>query len=227
MKKRRKSPGRPKIRVRDVSFRDIEAMSSARDTEFKREVRHAMTGQVKSPLDDLIDQEEELEEQKREIQQKRRFNRIVKYAGLTPKQLACYKLSRSKRNPTLARIAKKLGISVSSAWSRLERAEKKIERVLIRFLEGKRIDKLITYEFYRPVLKHVFHLYYERAWPPKKIAKALRRNLSSVYRNIQRLKWLAHGYSPKEAAQAEIFEIGGKKIAVSIQKPSKKPRYWS
>lgn len=109
MKRQRKSSGRPRTRVRTVSFHDIEAISEARDTEFKRDVRYALSDRVKFPLDEMIQQEEELEEEKREIQHKRRFNRIVKYAGLTPKQLACYKLWNGPRNWTLTRIAGKLG----------------------------------------------------------------------------------------------------------------------
>ena len=219
--------GRPRTRVRSISLQDLEAQSQARDTQFKREVRHALSSQVKSPIEELIEEEESLETKNREIQSKRRFNRIINYAGLTPKQLACYKLSKNKRYPRLELIARKLGISISSAWSRLNRAEIKIEKVLIRFLEGKRINELIIKPLYRPILKTVFHLYYERAWPPKKIAKATKRELSTIYKHIQKLKWLAHAYSPKEARKSILFKIGSKTIKVPIKKPSKKPRYYA
>lgn len=227
MEKRLKRLPTRRIRLRHVSWQDIEALSPARDTKFKREVRHALSGQVHSPLDGLIGQEELNEDQKREIQSKRRFNRIVKYAGLTSKQLACYKLSKSRRNPTLLKIAKKLGIGVSSAWSRLDRAERKIEQITIRFLEGRRIDQLIPARIYRRTIYHIYCLYYKRGWPPKKIAKALHKNLSSIYKNIQMLKWLAHGYFPKEARRPQVFEIEGRKISISIKKPSKKPCSWT
>ena len=218
---------RPRTRVRPISLQDLEAQSQVRDTRFKSEVRHALSSLVKTPLDGLIEKEQNLEDKNREVQSKRRLNRILKYAGLTPKQFACYKLSKNKRYRNLALISKKLGISISSTWSRLRRAERKIEKVLIRFLEGRRIRQLIKRPLYRPILKKVFHLYYELAWPPQKIAKATKRELSSIYKNIQRLKWLAHAYSPKEAARTQVFEIAGKKIPAPIKKPSKKPRYWA
>lgn len=227
MKKRRKRARRPRTRVRAVSFLDIEGVSAARDTEFKRKVRYGLADEAQSPLESLIEEEERPAKEKQEIQIIRLTNRIIKYSGMTAKQAVCYDLlTRRKRPLTLKQAARKLGISPSSVWSRYNRACKKIEKTGVRILEGKRIADLITAYIYRAKLRNVFHLYFERVWPPSKIAKALRKSLASVYKNIRTLRWLAHAYSPKKAAKAEVFEVDGKKIWVSVKKPSQIPEKW-
>ena len=223
MKKKRKGSGRPRTRVREVDFPTIEAISEARDTAFKKEVRHSLANVVQSPLDRLIEIEDQDDETKREIQKIRFTNRIIKYAGLTPKQRVCYHLLRRKKSLKLKQAAKKLGISPFSVWSRYHRACRKIEKTGIRILEGRRMANLITKYIYRAKLRNVFHLYFERAWPPSKIAKALKKSVASIYKNIRTLRWLAHAYSPKEAAKVEVFELGGKKIVVPVKKPSQIP----
>lgn len=226
-KKRKKRVKRPKTRTRSVNFLGIESQSEARDTLFMQETRHALANQVQSPLDRLIEEEEQDEETKREIQRIRFTNRIVKYAGLTSKQRACYNLlTRRKNQLTLKQAARKLGISEYSVWSRYNRARRKIRKTGIRILEGRRINNLITAYIYRAKLRNVFHLYFERAWLPDKIAKKLKKSLASIYKNIRTLRWLAHAYSPAEAAKIEPFEVDGKKISVSVKKPSQKPEKW-
>ncbi len=226
MKKGRKGSVRPRVRVREVSFLDIEGIAEARDTEFKREVRHSLTNVVPSPLDRLIEIEDQEMQGKREIQRIRFTNRIIKYAGLTSKQRVCYYLLTRKKSLKLKQAANKLGISLFSVWSRYHRARRKIERTGIRILEGRRIANLITKYIYRAKLRNVFHLYFERAWPPPQIAKALKKSLASIYKNIRTLRWLAHAYSPKEAVKVEVFEVSGRKIIVSVKKPSQIPRPW-
>lgn len=226
MKKRRKGSGRPRVRIREVSFLDIEGTSQARDTEFKRDVRQKLGSVVQSPLEHLIEIEDQEIEGKREIQIVRFINRIIKYAGLTSKQRVCHDLLTRNKSMTLKQAANELGISPFSVWSRYHRACRKIKKTGMRILEGRRIANLITKYIYRAKLRNVFHLYFERAWPPSKIAKVLKKSLASIYKNIRTLRWLAHAYSPKKAAKAEIFLVEGKKIVVPVKKPSQIPNSW-
>ena len=227
MKKGQKGIRRPRTRVRGVSFLNIEGTSQARDTEFKSDVRQALGNVVQSPLDHMIEEEERPQKENQEIQSSRFKNRLIKYAGLTSKQRICYDLLTFEDPPlTLKQAGIKLGISPFSVWSRYKRACQKIDKISLRILEGRRIANLITAYIYRAKLRNVFHLYFERVWPPQKIAKALRKSLASIYKNIRTLRWLAYAYSPKAAAKTEIFFAEGRKIYVSVKKPSQIPERW-
>lgn len=229
---------RPRIRTRQTDFQSIE--NPLQDTElsgYELEAREKLAGRL-SPLDQMIAEEEALERKKAGIQIRRWIHRNRKYAGLSPKQWACYRLwegrysKDSKKKVSLKRVAEKLGISASSLSSRLKGVERRMEKLTLRRLEGQRIKKLIKKPLYRAKLRNVFYLYFERLWPPGKIAKALKRSLASVYKNIRTLRWLAHSYSPQEAPFPETYEREDykgkpKKIVVSVKKPSKKPSLWT
>lgn len=241
MEKKREEIRRPRTRTRATDFHSIENPSHNTPlTPYQLEVKEKLA-RSPSSLDRLIRREEFLKKKKAQIQIRRRVLRNQRYAGLTPKQREALRLcyQRYSKNPDkrkrpvpLRKIAKRLGITTSSASSRLKGALRKIEKLGERRLEGQRITRLITRPLYRTKLRNVFHLYFERLWPPKKIAQALRSSLASVYKNIRTLQWLAHSYSPEEAQVPQVHhyrdeENQPRKIVVSVKKPSKKPAIWT
>lgn len=201
MKKKRKRVKRPRTRVRSVSFLGIEGNAEARDTLFMRETRDALANQVQSPLDRLIEEEEVSEEQKRAIQTLRRLRRYAKYARLTPKQKQAYELFfiTKRSNMTLRKLAKKLKISPSSAWARINGAITRLEKVKQRQEEGRQLRNVLDGVLYAGKLKKVFRLYFDRGWPPQAVAKSLHCNLSTIYSNIRLIRHLGDAYShPKK-----------------------------
>ena len=239
MEEHQKEPPKPRTRTRETDFHAIE--NPPQDTPltpFQQKVREKL--KVRPHSDTLIRQEELRKKKNAEIQIRRRVMRNQKYAGLTPKQQQALKLgyhrfskdSKKRKKPVaLAEIAKKLGITPSSVSSRMRRGKKKIEKLGIRQHEGQMIKKLIKAYIYRAKLRRVFHLYFERLWPPQQIADALHKSLASIYKNIRTLRWLAHAYSPKEAQRYETYSYKDeknkvKKIGVSVKKPSQIPEKW-
>ena len=181
-----------------VDFQDIEGESEARQTGFERSTRDKLAGSIQSPREHMIEEEEAIEEEKRKIQKLRRLRRFAKYAGLTYQQWECYKLyflTKRQKKVRLRQLARKLGISIPSVWHRLDRVIRKIEKVQDRYLEGQKLKKLLKKPLYASKLKKVFHLYFERGWPPKKTAQSLDSSLSSIYKNIHTIRWLAAKYS--------------------------------
>ena len=201
VKKKRNRAKNPHVRIRYVDFQDISSLANEEVDPFKQEIRDKL---IQDAARDLTIKKELADEIKKErIQSKRDQKRRIKYAGLTRKQWQCYKLffpSRTrKRRITLQKVAKKLGISVSSAWSRRERAKDKMRYALSRMEECKRIERSFeNRSLYAGKLIKVTQLYFEKGWPPAKIAKSLHCSLSSVYKNIQTIRWPARVYAPKE-----------------------------
>ena len=201
MKKKRNRAKNPHARIRYVDLQNISALANEEFDPFKQEVREKLIQQAARDLD--IYREEADEERKGKTRSKREQKRRIKYAGLTRKQWECYRLffpSRNrKRKITLQKVAKKLGISVSSAWSRRERAKDKMRYALARMEEFKRLERSFENRgLYAGKLIKVLQLYFEKGWPPAKVAKSLHCSLSSIYQNIQTIRWLARIYAPKE-----------------------------
>lgn len=205
MKKKRKRAKRPHVRVRYVDFQELSRLSEEKLDAFKKEVRDKLI--QKSIRDLIIEKELDEEEKKRKIQATRRRRRYVKYARLTKKQRECYRMyhhaGNKKRKVTLQKIADRLGIRVSSVWSRVRRAEDKIRKVAFRFEERNRLEESFeSKSLYAGKLIKVMHFYFERGWPPTRIAKSLNCSLSSIYKNIETIRWLARIYAEEDRIAA-------------------------
>ena len=186
-----------RIRTRSVHFQDIEGDSEARLTGYEKDVLNVIRSTKDSPDEKLIAAEAALEKQKQTIQTLRRLMRYAKYARLTRKQRRAYELFllSKESDMTLRKLARKLKISLSSAWARVRGAILRLEKVELRRKEGRELRKILDGVLYAGKLKRVFHLYFEKGWPPTAVAKSLHSNLSTIYVNIKTLRRLGQGYS--------------------------------
>ena len=189
-----------RARTRSVYFQDIESNSEARLTLYEKDVLNKIRSTKDSPLEKLMVGEEASEEQKQAIQKLRRLRRYVKYARLTSKQRQAYKLffMTKRTGMTLRKLAKKLKISLSSAWARIHGAVLRLERVGLRRQEGRELRNILEGVLYARKLKKVFYLYFDKGWPPAAVAKSLRSNLSTIYSNIQTIRVLGYAHSQEE-----------------------------
>lgn len=189
-----------RVRTRSVHFQDIESNSEARLTLYEKDVLNKIRSTKDSPLEKLMAAEEVSAEQKQAIQKLRRLRRYVKYARLTPKQRQAYKLffMTKRTGMTLRKLAKKLKISLSSAWARIHGAVLRLERVELRRQEGRELREILEGVLYAKKLKKVFYLYFDKGWPPASVAKSLRSNLSTIYSNIQTIRVLGYAHSQEE-----------------------------
>ncbi len=194
-KKSKKQPFRH--RVRSVNLQNIEGDSPARLTGFENEVLSEIQVSGDSPLDRLIAEEEAPSVRNQEIQRLRQLRRYLKYARLTPKQKRAYELFSLSPNSdmTLRKLSQKLKISPSSAWARVNGAAKRLERIKKRREEGQKLKAVLDGVLYAGKLKRVFRLYFERCWPPPMIARSLHSNLSTIYSNLNTIRFLARAYS--------------------------------
>ena len=182
-----------RTRTRSVHFQDIESNSEARLTFYEKDVLNA----IRSTKDSPDAAEVALEKQRQAIQTLRRLMRYAKYARLTPKQRRAYKLFllSKESDMTLRKLARKLKISLSSAWVRVHGAGLRLEQVELRRKEGRELRKTLDGVLYAGKLKKVFHLYFDKGWPPPAVAKSLYPNLSTIYANIKTLRFLGQAYS--------------------------------
>jgi len=211
----------PRSRVRSVNFQDIEGDSEASLTLFQKNVLDNIRSQKDSPLEKMIAEEKATEEQKEAIQDLRRLRRYVKYARLTPKQRQAYELFfvTKRHGMTLRKLAKKLKISLSSAWGRINGAVLSLERVKLRQEEGEKLKWLLDEVLYAGKLRRVFRLYFIKGWPPPIVAQSLHCNLSTIYDNIRTIRILSHIYSSKKYIP---WNEARKKIFASVEKTSNK-----
>lgn len=191
---KRQSVKHPHIRVRTVDFQNLLSDSDARLTEFEKEVKKQL--RTKSFRDEWIEEESKVEDKRQAIQAVRRLRRFVKYAELTPKQKECYKrfFLTKRKNVTLRKIAEKLGISLSSAWSRVHGIIRKLRRVQRRQEEGKKLKEAFDNYIRAGKLRRVFRLYFIKGWPPRRIAQSLHSSLSAIYDNILTIRILSVMY---------------------------------
>ena len=191
---------RPRARTLRVNFQDIASNSEACLTEFEKSVLDNVRDLKSNPRDQLIAGEQALEKKKKAIQDLRRLRRYVKYARLTPKQKQAYKLffMTKKHNMNLRKLARKLDISLSSAWARLHGALLRLEKIKLRREEGERLRRNLGVFLYVRKLRKVRHLYFEKCWPPPMIARSLGSKLSTIYDNIRTIRTLGYIYSQKE-----------------------------
>jgi hypothetical protein len=199
MEKSSKRSERP--RTRSVDFQNIEGESEARLTVYEKDVLNRIRSTSDSPLERMMAEDDASEEQKQAIQALRRLRRYVKYARLTLKQRRAYELFfiTKRRSMTLRKLAKKLKISPSSAWARINGAVLRLERVKERQEEGWNLRKALNGILYAGKLKKVFYRYFDKGWPPQAIAKSLHSNLSTIYSNIQTIRFLGEVYSRPKA----------------------------
>ncbi len=192
-----------RARTRSVHFQDIESNSEARLTFYEKDVLNVIRSTKDSPDEKMIAAEVALEKQKQAIQTLRRVMRYAKYARLTPKQRRAYKLFllSKESDMTLRKLARKLKISLSSAWARVHGAGLRLEQVELRRKEGRELRKILDGVLYAGKLKKVFHLYFDKGWSPPAVAKSLHSNLSTIYANIKTIRFLGQAYScPKTPA---------------------------
>ena len=189
-----------RARTLRVDFQGIASNSEACLTEFEKSVLDNVRDLKGNPRDQLIAEEKALEKKKQAIQDLRRLRRYVKYARLTPKQRQAYKLffMTKRRDMTLRKLARKLGISLSSVWARLHGALLRLEKIKLRREEGERLRRNLGTFLYVRKLRKVRHLYFERCWPPSMIARSLGSKLSTIYDNIRTIRTLGYIYSQKE-----------------------------
>jgi len=182
-----------RIRTRSVHFQDIESNSEARLTGYEKDVLNA----IRSTKDSPDAAEVALEEQRQAIQTLRRLMRYAKYARLTPKQRRAYEifLLSKESDMTLRKLARKLKISLSSAWARVHGAGLRLEQVELRRNEGRELKKILDGVLYAGKLKKVFRLYFDKGWSPPAVAKSLHSNLSTIYANIKTIRFLGQAYS--------------------------------
>ena len=194
------SERKPRTRTLRVDFQDITSNSEACLTEFEKSVLDNVRDLKNNPRDQLIAEEKALEKKKKAIQDLRRLRRYVKYARLTPKQKQAYKLFFMTKRPniTLRKLARKLGISLSSVWARLHGALLRLEKIRLRREEGERLRRTLGTFLYVRKLRKVRHLYFERCWPPSMIARSLGSKLSTIYDNIRTIRTLGYIYSQKK-----------------------------
>ena len=194
------SERKPRTRTLRVDFQDITSNSEACLTEFEKNVLDNVRDLKSNPRDQLIAEEKALEKKQKAIQDLRRLRRYVKYARLTPKQKQAYKLFfiTKRRDMTLRKLARKLDISLSSAWARLHGALLHLEKIKLRREEGKKLRWIFGSFLYVRKLRKVLHLYFERCWPPPMIARSLDSKLSTIYDNIRTIRILGYIYSQKE-----------------------------
>jgi ElaB/YqjD/DUF883 family membrane-anchored ribosome-binding protein len=195
-----RSGRKPRTRTLHVDFQDIASNSEACLTEFGKNVLDNIRDLKNNPREKLIAAEKAIEEKKKAIQELRRLRRYVKYARLTPKQKQAYKLFflTRRRNMTLRKLARKLNISLSSAWARLHGVLLRLEKIKLRREEGERLRRTLGTFLYVRKLRKVRHLYFERCWPPPMIARSLDSKLSTIYDNIRTIRTLGYIYSQKE-----------------------------
>ena len=195
-----RSKRQSRARTLRVDFQDIMSNSEACLTEFEKSVLDNVRDLKSNPRDQLIAEEKSLEAKQKTIQDLRRLRRYVKYARLTPKQKQAYKLffMTKKRNMNLRKLARKLNISLSSAWARLHGALLRLEKIKLRREEGERLRRTLGTFLYVRKLRKVRHLYFERCWPPPMIARSLGSKLSTIYDNIRTIRTLGYIYSQKE-----------------------------
>ena len=190
-----------RTRTRSVHFQDIEAESEARLTIYEKNVLNKIRDN--SPLERMMAEEEASEEHRQTIQTLRRLRRYTKYARLTSKQRQAYELFFITKKPagmTIRKLAKKLKISPSSAWARINGAVLRLERVKDRREEGRKLRGILDGVLYAGKLKKVFRLYFDKGWPPLAVAKSLHSNLSTIYSNIKMIRYLGRAYSrPKSS----------------------------
>ncbi len=189
-----------RARTLSVDFQDITSNSEACLTEFEKSVLDNVRDLKSNPRDQLIAEEKALETKQKTIQDLRRLRRYVKYARLTPKQKQAYKLFfiTKRRDMTLRKLARKLNISLSSAWARLHGAILRLEKIKLRREEGERLRRHLGTFLYVRKLRKVRHLYFERCWPPSMIARSLGSKLSTIYDNIRTIRTLGYIYSQKK-----------------------------
>ncbi len=207
--------------MRFVDLQNIEGNSEARLTSFGKDVRNALQSKKDSPLTILMAKEEAATKRKQAIQEMRRLRRYVKYARLTPKQRRAYELFvlTKRQGLTLRKLAGKLKISLSSAWSRIRGAISRLEKVEARRQEGRKLRKVLHRVLYAGKLRRVFRLYFEKCWPPQMIARSLHSNLSTIYDNLQTIRALGHVYASRKYMP---LEEARKAIRASVEKTSNK-----
>ncbi len=210
-----------RARTRSVDFQNIEGDSEVCLTIFEKDVLNNIRTLKDSPLEQMIAGEKAVEEQKQAIQDLRRLRRYVKYARLTPKQRQAYEFFfvAKRTGMTLRKLAKKLKITLSSAWARIHGAVLRLEKVKLRRQEGDMLRRVLSDVLYAGKLKKVFRLYFEKGWPPSIVAKSLHSNLSTIYANIQTIRILGYVYSTGEYIP---WEEARKKICASVEKTSNK-----
>lgn len=125
-------------------------------------------------------------------------------------------LLSAKSDKTIRNLAQKLKISPSSAWARIHGAVLRLERVKLRRQEGQELRKVLDGVLYAGKLKKVFYLYFDKGWPPPAVAKSLHSNLSTIYSNIQTIRFLGQAYS-------RPLKKAPKKICAPVEKTSNKP----
>lgn len=186
-----------RARTRSTHFQNIEGESEARLTDYEKAVLDKIRSASDSPLERMMAKEAAAEEQNQTIQNLRRLRRYAKYARLTPKQRRAYELFFITKRPgmTLRKLAKKLKISPSSAWARINGAILRLERVKQRREQGRKLREVLDGVLYAGKLKKVFRLYFDKGWPPQMVAKSLHSNLSTIYSNIQMIRDLGQAYS--------------------------------
>ena len=187
-------------RLRAVDLQNIEGDSVARLTGFENEVLTGIRTSGDSPLERLIAKEESFSKRNQEIQTLRQLRRYLKYARLTSKQKRAYELFALGRDDqmTLRELSEALKIGVSSAWTRVNGAARRLERIKKRREEGTELKAILGGVLYAGKLKRVFRLYFEKCWPPQMIAKSLHSNLSTIYSNLRTIRHLAGLYSAKK-----------------------------
>jgi DNA-directed RNA polymerase specialized sigma24 family protein len=205
-----------------VDLQNIEGDSEARLSVFEKDVLNALHAQTDSPLAMLLANEEAVAKRKQAIQELRRLRRYVKYARLTSKQRRAYELFvlTKRQGLTLRRLARKLKISLSSAWARIRGVVSRLERVERRRQEGRELKKVLNRVLYAGKLRRVFRLYFEKCWPPQTIARSLHSNLSTIYDNLRTIRALGYVYSSKKYMP---LEEARKAIRASVEKASNKP----
>jgi len=76
---------------------------------------------------------------------------------------------------------------------------KRLEQIKKRREEGEKLKAIMDGVLYTGKLKRVFRLYFERCWPSPMIARSLHSNLSTIYRNLRTIRFLAQVYSSEES----------------------------
>ena len=186
-----------RARTRSTHFQSIEGESEARLTGYEKDVLDEIRSTRDSPLEKMLAAEDAAEKRRIKIQSIRRLRRYAKYARLTPKQRRAYELFllSPKSDKTIRKLAKKLKISPSSAWARVNGAAQRLEAVRQRHEEGRKLREVLDGVLYAGKLKKVFRLYFDRGWPPQTVAKSLHSNLSTIYSNIKMIRYLGQAYS--------------------------------
>lgn len=157
MKKKRRPKGKlPRIRTQSVDFMRVEhARGGETLTQFELLVQMEL-GMSPSASDLLIKGEKEKESERREVV----YKEVLEKLKLTAHQRRCFEQTVIQ-GVTVAEFARRLGISRRTVRTIVKRIERRLVKMVSRFMEGQRLKNNPRLRLLSSHERKLFNLYYE------------------------------------------------------------------